>query len=454
MRVALILILAACGGSNSEATSLCKRASAKYLSCVRDILGPEAEQLARAKEDVAGCASDDKTVVMYRKCLAETDCKQFEDCMLDYARATVPATKARTAPKPDQVQPVKGVVDPMPREHGRPGPRVAWSVKVGTLDVFLAWAADRSLVFEDEDGIRLVRAGKVVWSDGPTFHPTHVQNYFVGVYDHSDEVMTLDLATRVTRTFPIPSGIAAIEPVGDNVIVRSQDSDLYELSPATCASATCLKKIGELGDAPMTEAISMWGDDVVLPGGTRVLVTDRHGTTVLDLAVPEGHESGVAGTTLVIDDAHGVAILSLPDCIARGAKLEVVTTTPVDGCIVAQQAGIADHLPVTLADGAEAYNDLDGVTHVIGGAGATWAATTGGSGRVVGDASFVYVITRDFNNKDPIRVLALARATGHTVWQTDLVHLSSDDRPDVDLALRGNQLAVRVGPKIYALDLK
>jgi hypothetical protein len=86
-------------------------------------------------------------------------------------------------------------------------------------------------------------------------------------------------------------------------------------------------------------------------------------------------------------------------------------------------------------------------------AGANWSAVTGGAGIVVGDGSYVYVVDLGPDKKGPMNVVALARSTGHIAWQTELAGTTPSE-PYIDLALRGTQLAVRVGPKIYALALK
>jgi hypothetical protein len=52
-----------------------------------------------------------------------------------------------------------------------------------------------------------------------------------------------------------------------------------------------------------------------------------------------------------------------------------------------------------------------------------------------------------------VRVLALARATGHVAWQTDLV-ATPPESPTITMALRDHQLVVRVGAKIYGLTTK
>jgi hypothetical protein len=80
----VLCALIACGDKHHE--NVCKQAFTKYTTCVKDILGSDAEKLASSKEDIAGCAHDDKTVAMYTKCLGETDCTKFMNCLETYAR--------------------------------------------------------------------------------------------------------------------------------------------------------------------------------------------------------------------------------------------------------------------------------------------------------------------------------------------------------------------------------
>lgn len=97
----LVLALAACGGSR-EAKKVCAEAGEKYASCVAEILGPEMAAMARSKDGVAACARDDKTVAMYKKCLPETDCRKFMDCLEAYARNSQPEIPA--GPRKEQCE--------------------------------------------------------------------------------------------------------------------------------------------------------------------------------------------------------------------------------------------------------------------------------------------------------------------------------------------------------------
>lgn len=94
LRLALFALLATagCHRSLSDNRELCTRAATQYSKCVGELLGPEARAIVEDNDHdgVAACASDDQTVALYRKCLPETSCNAFMDCMTDYASATAP----------------------------------------------------------------------------------------------------------------------------------------------------------------------------------------------------------------------------------------------------------------------------------------------------------------------------------------------------------------------------
>lgn len=80
----LVLSLAACSGKNKE---VCQKAADHYSACVKKTLGDEMYKIVKDKEHegVEQCSGDSKTIAMYEKCLAETDCDKFQDCLLEYA---------------------------------------------------------------------------------------------------------------------------------------------------------------------------------------------------------------------------------------------------------------------------------------------------------------------------------------------------------------------------------
>ncbi|HEY5924743.1 MAG TPA: hypothetical protein VIV11_23850 [Kofleriaceae bacterium] len=105
MRYAFLILFAlvACGKGSKENRKICEQAADKFTSCVSQILGPEMAAQTRAKDGVAECAKDDKTVTMYRACLPKTDCDEFMTCMEDYARNSAPAIAA-DKPRVEQCQ--------------------------------------------------------------------------------------------------------------------------------------------------------------------------------------------------------------------------------------------------------------------------------------------------------------------------------------------------------------
>ncbi len=80
-----VLGIAACSkGHNKE---VCRKAADHYGVCVKKMLGDEMYEMVKSKEKdgIEECTNDDKTVAMYEKCLVETDCNKFQDCIMEYA---------------------------------------------------------------------------------------------------------------------------------------------------------------------------------------------------------------------------------------------------------------------------------------------------------------------------------------------------------------------------------
>jgi hypothetical protein len=105
MRLAWCLVPAlwviGCKGKGGDARAVCERAAVKYASCIREILGPELEAMARQRDGTAACSRDAKTVAMYRACLPKAECTAFLACLDDYAEAAQPAV-ASDLPRPAQ----------------------------------------------------------------------------------------------------------------------------------------------------------------------------------------------------------------------------------------------------------------------------------------------------------------------------------------------------------------
>lgn len=86
--VVLGLGLSACG-SNAENREICDRARDRYIQCVGEVLGDEAQRLVSspAKDGREQCAGDQRTVDAYKQCLPKDSCTEFMDCVVDIAMA-------------------------------------------------------------------------------------------------------------------------------------------------------------------------------------------------------------------------------------------------------------------------------------------------------------------------------------------------------------------------------
>jgi hypothetical protein len=83
---ALLVGLVACG-SKAENREICNKAADRYIQCVGEVLGEDARQLVSspAKDGREQCAGDQRTVDAYKKCLPQTSCTAFMDCVMGIA---------------------------------------------------------------------------------------------------------------------------------------------------------------------------------------------------------------------------------------------------------------------------------------------------------------------------------------------------------------------------------
>ena len=97
MMLRLALVLALIAACNKENRKTCEQAFTRYTRCLGELLGPDAEALARAKDGTDQCVRDDATVAMYRKCLPQPSCSQFLQCLEDYVIENAPKLNAKTS---------------------------------------------------------------------------------------------------------------------------------------------------------------------------------------------------------------------------------------------------------------------------------------------------------------------------------------------------------------------
>jgi hypothetical protein len=83
---------AASAAPSVDAAAICKKAASRYIGCMEELLGKEAGELAKQKQDegIPACIKDQMTVAMYRKCLPMKDCPAFQKCISDFAKTTDP----------------------------------------------------------------------------------------------------------------------------------------------------------------------------------------------------------------------------------------------------------------------------------------------------------------------------------------------------------------------------
>jgi hypothetical protein len=526
----LVLLVAGCGHRNAH--EICKRASDKYIGCVKQQFGSELAASVKAKEDLGLCERDDKTVAMYEKCLPQADCEGFMACAdreASAARASVPANGSRTEQcaqhvkdglraianqvividevhhrdgaarnkaqrcvldeakawadcvTPDERAAVEAYgkqrqkdceawapefaacifrqpgaknckpdEEPLwrePRVDGPAGPAASWfvdgvAIKSSIDPPLLAWTADHALVIADDNGVRLVRDGKVVrTADGKLRSAVLVGTYVAGKLDGSG-MRIIDLATGAKATALADKGIEALGVVGGKLIAELTDQDLYEITPGTAKT----RKLGTVGDeSSFTDGITPWHDLLVFTNGGNVRVTDRRGKAVLELVQPDDSTAQLTGDEFAVTEPGRTGFLSLPGCLpAKKLELASILDAP-DGCLIVAKRSRIDVAPSTVSHGVATNHEQ--ATELYNDDGTGWKKSFGAEGEIIGDGELLYTTSID---DDGARVLAIERTTGSLAWQTTLDHTTSGDTA---LALRDGMLAVRVGQRVYALAL-
>jgi hypothetical protein len=369
-----------------------------------------------------------------------------------------------------------------PRAEGPPGPAIAWSIDLSPDDdlddeAFVEWGPNRTLIVRDDRGLRAIRDGRVAWetADDSKDHVVAGGALVARAVGDGLGLRVFDLGTgRAVRALD-KVGIETLGAAADRVLVYSYDQELYEVTPARCTSRGCVKKLGEVADGPSyAPAIGAWRDHVALASSSGIDVVDRRGKPRFALVFDDNHTDTVqlAGETAIVGDNKGVAMLSLPACAKLGRTVYLPSTrytggsadVPEDceecvlatgGCIVAQHdvSWVSTVTPKLLPGGAIAFNDHGIVEKTqYFEPRRTWATETDGYGGVAGDDEHVYLMTFGLDGAGPARVLALGRDTGKAVWQSELPGADLK-ATEIQLSVRDHALAVRVGSKVYVLEL-
>ena len=351
----------------------------------------------------------------------------------------------------------------LPLAEGPAGPAVAWSLELRDDDdyeddVDFTWAAKGTLVVRDDDGLRVVRDGAVTWQDAAA--DTEVGLTLAGgwiVVDAGDDrgLALFDIATGKRATALDGTYVERIGAAGDRVLVRAGDGEVFEVTPGKCArGAACARTLGTLDDSALSwaDAIGAWQGGVVMVSTDGVHVTDRSLATRATISF-SADEVVLTPDSVIVADPQGVAVLPLAACARPGTALELDSTLdPAAGCIRTRREGGWKDLIAALPGGAVAFND-EGITestHHVGSDSRHWETRTAAVGGVAGDEVHVYAVSLGFDAAGPVRLLALARATGEVAWQTELA-AKPPDSPRTRVAVRDGLVAARVGSTLYVV---
>lgn len=351
-----------------------------------------------------------------------------------------------------------------PVQAGAPGPEVAWTASLTDAsddgrEAQFRLAAGLTLIVRDDRGLHALQgeggAATERWSIGlaNTAYQFELAGNHLVLRDTGPNrglvVWEASTGKELGRALPGAS-IEHHGAVGDRVLVQTTDNELYEITPGRCRDSKkqtkgCATKLGTLDDddALNTTSLGMWRDGIVMTSMSGIQVVDRRGKTRLALRYDDADTIVPAGDRVAVVTGSRVQIVALDGCTADA------------DCVIARHpiSWVMSVVPVALPGGAIAFNDhgLIEKTQLVDGT-KTWAVKTNGRGRVAGDAHHVYTISFGRSRKQPTHLLALSRATGKVVWQTELPG-AAHDATLAAIQVRDGVAAVRVGDKLYVIEL-
>jgi hypothetical protein len=351
----------------------------------------------------------------------------------------------------------------LPLAEGPAGPAVAWSVDLVDEDdhdaVDFGWAAEHTLIVVDKSGLRALRDGKVRWHDPAADHETAmtIAGGWIAIDAGADHGLALfEVATGKQAVALDGSYVERTGAAGDRLLVLTGGGEVHEVTPAKCGRGpACAKRLGELdGDAlSWADAIGAWRDAIVMVSTEGVHVTDRKLETRAVIAF-SADDVLLTPDAVIVADPDGVAVLPLAACAQPGVTLELESTQDrgAGPCVQPRREGGWIEQIAALPGGAVAFNDegITEATHHVGSDGAAWETRTAAVGGVAGDDRHVYAVSLGFDAAGPVRLLALSRATGAVVWQTELA-AKPPDTPRVRIVVGDGLVAVRVGGTLYVI---
>jgi outer membrane protein assembly factor BamB len=373
-----------------------------------------------------------------------------------------------------------------PIDHGPTGPPIAWSIDVdetSRIEPVFAFASDGTLIVADATGIRGIRDGTEQWQNAEGGTTFRIVNDVVAIVGDKG-IAIRDVATGESRGETLDA--TTIAAIGDGaagkLIALAEDGRAFDVTPASCKQG-CSSLRGALpnDELPDEAVIGELKTGTVFAGRYQVHVVDRKMKRITSIVL---HHDGVDFVNIVgpshiaVVDPLGVALLDVAACRKAGRDLYLPSTAyyrpgnksrrepPKDcagcktvpkKCIAAiRETGGEWQLPATLS-GAIAFNDHGPLeaTHLITTSGGGWEAQSGGHGEVAGDDRAIYTVSLGPDGEGPVDLVALDRATGKALWHTLLVS-SPPQLPEYDdsrVVTDGKRLAVRLGGRLYAIDL-
>lgn len=318
-----------------------------------------------------------------------------------------------------------------PRPDVAAGPKIAWTYDGAKSNIayptVLAFTADHALAIVDDAGVRLVRAGKPVWSDtGPSRKAVLTSRYLAAVPngDGQHGLAIFELATG-KRTNVLKLGVESIGTDGEAFVAQLGNEELDRVTPPST-----IQRLGTVPDDAMaSDSILTAPGQFTFAAINKLVVTDRKMKTTFML---DDDEVAVAGDTMAAGNDDHLAVFSIAKCVAK--QMPCATST-----WDLKNVGLT-HAIVDAAVKIDVDNDtmyyLDAKGH--------WEAKLYVR-ELTANAQKIFAIAVD---DDQASLIAIERKTGKQLWATPLGVRAEN----MAIEMRDTFIAAQVGVKVYVVD--
>ncbi|MEO8846801.1 MAG: hypothetical protein ABI591_10910 [Kofleriaceae bacterium] len=291
----------------------------------------------------------------------------------------------------------------------------------------LVFTADHALAIADEAGVRLVRAGKPVWSDvGPSHKAVVTSRYLAAIPSGAGQhgLAIFELATG-KRTNVLKLGVQSIGSDGEAFVAQLGNEELDRITPPAT-----IQKLGTVPDDAMTSDSILTGpNQFAFATINKLVVTDRKLKTTFTL---DDDEVAVAGDTMAAGNDDHIAVFSIAKCVTK--QMPCATST-----WDLKNTGLTHAI-----NGAAVKIDVDNDTMYYLDASGHWQAKLYVR-ELTATAQTIFAIAAD---GDVASLIAIDRKTGKRLWATQL----GPTGDSMAIEMRDTFIAAQVGSKVYVVD--